>query len=58
MGVVSFVNELKDDARTTLATLTACDIATKIITGDNIFLAVQTAVETGMVSEKATVAVL
>ena len=58
MGVVSFVNELKDDAKSTLKTLTDCDIATKIITGDNIYLAIQTAIETGMIPYKSAVAVL
>jgi magnesium-transporting ATPase (P-type) len=39
-------------------TLTESDIDTKIITGDNIFLGVQTALSTGMISAGAKVVVL
>jgi len=49
LGVVSFVNPIKADAKGTISILTECDISTKIITGDNIYLGVQTAFMTGMV---------
>lgn len=58
LGVVTFVNLLKEDARETIQTLTECCINTKIITGDNIFLGIQTAILTGMIPPSATVAVL
>ena len=48
LGVVTFINLIKTDARETVDTLTNCDISTKIITGDNIFLGIQTAFMTGM----------
>lgn len=58
LGVVTFANSLKQDARETIQTLTECSINTKIITGDNIFLGIQTAVLAGMIPPDSTVAVL
>ena len=58
VGVVTFVNRLKEDAVRTIATLTEAGIAAKIITGDNIFLGVQTAFETGMIAADRRVVVL
>lgn len=49
LGIVTFVNQLKDDAISTIETLAEAGITTKIITGDNIFLGVQTAFATGMI---------
>ena len=40
---------MKTDAVETIRTLTECAVNTKIITGDNIFLGVKTAMMTGMV---------
>lgn len=56
--MVAFANSLKEDARTTISTLTSACINTKIITGDNIFLGIQTALHTGMVPEGGRVCVL
>ena len=58
LGVVTFINLVKTDARQTIDILAACNISTKIITGDNIFLGIQTAFMTGMIPENASVAVL
>ena len=58
LGVAAFGNQLKDDAVDTIQTLTECDIHTKIITGDNIFLGVKTAIMTGMVRPHQRVAIL
>lgn len=58
LGVVTFVNLLKDDAQSTIRTLTECEINTKIITGDNIFLGVQTALLTGMIPVNTRIMVL
>lgn len=58
LGVVTFVNSLKEDAHVTVNTLTEAQINTKIITGDNIFLGIQTAILTGMLPEGSRVAVL
>lgn len=49
LGVVTFINQLKHDAVQTISTLGEAEIITKIITGDNIFLGVQTAFMTGMI---------
>lgn len=49
LGVVTFNNQLKDDSYSTIQTLAAAGINTKIITGDNIYLGVQTAFATGMI---------
>lgn len=58
LGVATFVNQLKEDAQSTVKTLTDNDISTKIITGDNIFLGVQTAFMTGMIPTGVKVVVL
>lgn len=58
LGVVTFVNQLKSDAVSTISTLAECDINTKIITGDNIFLGVQTAIMIGMIPLQAKVTVI
>jgi len=56
--VVTFVNLLKDDAKSTITTLTEAEINTKIITGDNIFLGIQTAIFTGMIEQNDKVIVI
>lgn len=58
MGLVTFINLLKPDAISTLHTLHNADIRTKIITGDNIFLGVQTAFSTGMIRSDQRVVVV
>lgn len=58
MGVVTFVNQLKTDAKSTISTLADCDINTKIITGDNIFLGIQTAITIGMIPPQAKITVI
>jgi magnesium-transporting ATPase (P-type) len=58
LGLVTFVNLLKEDAQSTIQALTESEINTKIITGDNIFLGVQTALMTGMISTGVRVVVL
>jgi cation-transporting ATPase 13A3/4/5 len=58
VGVVTFVNQLKADAKATISTLAECDINTKIITGDNIFLGVQTALMIGMIPPNSKITVL
>jgi cation-transporting P-type ATPase 13A2 len=58
LGLVTFVNLIKPDARKTIEALRECDIGTKIITGDNIFLGIQTAFAAGMIPESARVTVL
>lgn len=58
MGVVTFINQLKSDAVSTISTLAECDINTKIITGDNIFLGVQTSIMIGMIPLQAKITVI
>lgn len=48
LGVVAFENKLKDDTVDTLRKLMDAHIEPKIITGDNIFIAVETALRTGI----------
>ena len=43
LGVVTFVNKLKDDSFSTIQTLASAGISTKIITGDNIMTAIKVA---------------
>ncbi len=58
LGVVTFTNPLKQDARETIQNLSQSEITTKIITGDNIFLGVQTAMMTGMIPLQTSVIVV
>ena len=55
---MTFVNLLKEDAQSTIRTLIEADINPKIITGDNIFLGVQTALTVGMVLPRTKVVIL
>lgn len=56
--MVTFINLVKNDAKSTITTLTEAEINTKIITGDNIFLGIQTAIFTGMIEAKDKVIVI
>ena len=58
LGVAAFGNQLKDDAVETITALNECAVNTKIITGDNIFLGVKTAMMTGMIQPGQKVVVL
>lgn len=58
LGVVTFINQLKNDAVSTITTLMNAEITTKIITGDNIFLGIQTAFATGMIPRDKRVIVV
>jgi magnesium-transporting ATPase (P-type) len=49
LAVVTFANALKSAAKQTIATLQNADIATKMVTGDSIFVAIQTALTLEMV---------
>ena len=41
--IVTFANSLKPDAASIISTLQGANIKTKMITGDNIYVAIQTA---------------
>jgi P-type E1-E2 ATPase len=48
---VAFENKLKSDTRSTIDKLTESDIESKMITGDNIFIAVETGFRAGILKE-------
>lgn len=50
LGLVAFENKLKHDTRETIDRLVQAGIEPKIITGDNIFIAVETGVRAGVIS--------
>ena len=58
LGVVTFVNLLKEDTKATLELVRECQISAKIITGDNIFLAVKTAIMSGILPQDAVIEVV
>lgn len=53
IGLVTFQTNLKPDARQTINKLTESHIQTKVITGDNIFIAIQTAHRAGILQRTA-----
>lgn len=58
MGLVAFENKLKHDTRETIDRLVLAGIEPKIITGDNIFIAVETGVRAGVISAQDQVILL
>lgn len=51
LGVVSFINELKEEAPGVISRLREeCGIKVQMITGDNIYTAVKTGLRTGIIS--------
>jgi magnesium-transporting ATPase (P-type) len=55
---VAFENKLKHDTRQTIDRLVEARIEPKIITGDNIFIAVETGVRAGVISASDQVILL
>lgn len=53
--MVAFENKLKDDTRATIDLLVDSDIEPKMITGDNIFIAVETGFRAGILREGESV---
>lgn len=52
LGLVSFVNKLKDEAPGVIERLRSeVQVNVKMITGDNIYTAVQTSFKAGLISE-------
>ena len=58
LGLVAFENKLKDETVELLQRLAQAEINTKMITGDNIFIAVETAIRAGIISDQTTVLLL
>ena len=58
LGLVAFENKVKDEAKETMNKLRESNIETKIITGDNIYIAVETALRSGILEEQQKVLLL
>ena len=48
LGLVAFENKVKEEAKEAMERLRDSNIETKIITGDNIYIAVETAFRSGI----------
>ncbi len=58
LGLVAFENKLKDDTRETILKLVESNIEPKMITGDNIYIAVETGVRAGIIKKDEKVILL
>lgn len=58
MGLAAFENKLKVDTRSTIDKLNESDIESKMITGDNIFIAVETGFRAGILRENEKIVLL
>lgn len=58
LGLVTFDNKLKHDTVETIQKLTDANIEVKVITGDNIYIAVETAIRTKILVEEEEVLLL
>ena len=58
IGVLAFENKVKEEAKETMERLRQSNIETKIITGDNIYIAVETAIRSGILEEGSRVIIL
>lgn len=58
LGVVAFENKLKNDTVDTIRKLMDANIEPKIITGDNIFIAVETGLRTGILPHGSRILLL
>ena len=58
LGLLLFENKLKHDAVTTIITLQQANIDSCIITGDNIYVAIQTAILCRLISQQQQVVIL
>ena len=58
LGLVAFENKLKGDTRETIDKLNLSDIEPKMITGDNIYIAVETGYRAGILKEGEKVLLL
>jgi P-type E1-E2 ATPase len=50
IGIAAFENKLKDDAVDTIKRLKEANIQTKMITGDNIFIGIETAIRASILT--------
>jgi P-type E1-E2 ATPase len=58
IGIVAFENKLKDDAVDTIKRLKEANIQTKMITGDNIFIGIETAMRAGILTREKDIVVI
>jgi P-type E1-E2 ATPase len=58
LGLAAFENKLKVDTRSTIDKLNESDIESKMITGDNIFIAVETGFRAGILRENEKIVLL
>lgn len=58
LGLIAFENKLKHDARETIHRLELAGIQSKMITGDNVYIAIETAVRCGILERKDEVIVI
>lgn len=58
LGLISFENKLKHDARETIHRLDLAGIRSRMITGDNVYIAIETAVRCGILERRDEVVVL
>ena len=58
LGLVGFDNKLKTDANETMNKLFESNIEPKMITGDNIFIGIETAVRSGIIKSNEPVILL
>lgn len=58
LGLLVFENKLKEDAWSTIEKLKEAGIESRMITGDNIYIAIETAMRCGILSRSQQVAVI
>ena len=58
LGLVAFENKVKEEAKEAMERLRDSNIETKIITGDNIYIAVETAFRSGILQDDQKVLLL
>ena len=55
LGLVAFENKLKSDARELIQRLRTANIDTKMITGDSIYVAAETAIRSGIIPQESAI---
>ena len=58
LGLIAFENKVKEEVGETMEKLSASNIDKKIITGDNIYIAVETAMRCGIIGKDEKVMIL
>lgn len=58
LGLLAFQNKIKDEAKETMERLKESSIKAKMITGDNIYIAIDTAIKSGILEKNKKVVIL